>query len=228
MVLVRKKKRFQAPVETVAIPQGGVSKFLDECRSFSSYSRLGVYLVGRYRSLFGTEPPNAMLCLIKSKIAYRLDYLEKKAKKQEISEKFMNNYEASQKLDLNGFDEDSKFFMELDVKRENKEGGENVMAKVKKKVSKESKAEKVAPAKDEAKAPEGLRNKSSVRATLAPIFAANAKAKLTDEQILALVKKAHPDKKNYTVGTISSHRKGYNDRLPKGSTPVVKVEAAKK
>ena len=209
MVMVKRKKKH---VDPLAFPDGtptnAVTKFLDECRAISSLSRLGTFLVAEHRRVFGTEAPSGMLCLIKAKIAYELQVRGLKSAGKPISDKLLKNYKASQKMDTNLFEGDSKFYMELDKKYEEKEGGENIMAKAKKKAAKA-----VGKVKAEIKSNgSGVERIKTERpgAVFVELFANNGKAKLSDKQIAAEVVKRCPKAKKYTESEVQGYRNGYN------------------
>jgi hypothetical protein len=157
-------------------PMKEVHKFLDDCREISHPGRLGLFIVTKYKEVFKEEPPNAALVLIKAKISYRLQYVGMKSAGLEISKKFMSNYEAAQKLELNGFDEDAKFLMELSLKQEQKQKGENTVAKVNAKAK--------APAKPQEKKP------STPKLTRAELLAKAEKMGLKNRRAMNLTELA--------------------------------------
>lgn len=107
-----------------------VNRFLDECRIIDSPRRLKEFVLKRYADIFGKQPAkDAPLAMVKTKVAHRLQYVGMKSAGEKMSANFLKAYEASQKMDLEGMGDDLKFFIGLEMKREQQ--GEEAMAKVK-------------------------------------------------------------------------------------------------
>ena len=183
-----------------------VSLFLADCRGMVSHNKLGLYLVQRYRALFGTEPPNAMLCLIQAKICYRLQYVYNKSAGIKMSPAFLKNYEASQKLNIEAFDDSMKQHVLSSIKQEQKQGDQNVIEKAKKKLTLKNVGKKIA----EIVVSHNKTKSERPGAVFVHLFATNATAKLTDEQIAKEVVKRCPGAKKYTAADVKGYRGGYN------------------
>lgn len=224
------KKKIQSapglPAESAFV---SVHKFLDECRRYeeaTSLTTYGAFLAGEHRRLFGTEPPSAMLCLIKAKIAYRLQYVGCKSAGRSMSASFLKNYEAAQNLKLEDFETNSKFMMELSIKSEQKRAGqqeEPTMVTVKKKVA----------AQEVKKAAKENPKKGSVTRSWIQLMEAQPKAKLSDARIAGEMQKLHPDKKKYTEKDVASVRSLFNrgklvGQAKKPATPLTEIVGAKK
>lgn len=198
-----------------------LQKFSEECNRYAdSPNRLGIFLAAEYRKVFNVEPPNAMLCLIKAKIYYKLTHLMLKSSGKVISEKFMQNYYASQELNSEKFADDMRFYVGCDIKKEkkysNERGGELIMTKVKKK-SKSTTAVATASktsAKIAAERP---------GAVFVELFSSNSKAKLSDAQIAKEIAKRCPNAKAYSVTEVRGYRTGYNGGKLSGQESKPKV-----
>lgn len=181
-----------------------VMEFLDECRKRDTPAQLGVFLQAKHQAVFGTPPPSGMLCLIKARIAYRLQLNGIKSAGKTPSKNFMKNYDAAQAMDEDGFVDEMKYWMQSDIKRERQQEaqqeGESHMS-----VMLQKKAKAAAT-----KAPDGQGKKGSVTRTWLELMSKQPAAKLSDAQIAAEMRKRHPDKKKYSEADVASVRSLYN------------------
>lgn len=199
---VEAKPALPAPVAGES-PLRAVMQFLDECRKRDTPAQLGVFLQSKHQAVFGTPPPTGMLCLIRAKIAYRLQLIGMKSGDVTPSKKFMQNYEASQKMDMEGFDDELRFWMESDAKKEKQQEenqGESHMVMLAKKSAKAAAT----------KAPDGQGKKGSVTRTWIELMSKQPSTKLSDAALAAEMRKRHPDKKKYSEADVASVRSLFN------------------
>ena len=189
--------------------------FLADCRSISSPRKLSLYLSKRYKEVFGKEAPSGvMLSLLQAKIGYRLEYVQFKSSGVKIPTKFMQNYEAAQKLDLEGFDDSMKHYLTSSIKQENKNMKKKLTVGGLKNVGEKTKVKLERPG-----------------AVFVHLFATNATAKLTDEVIAKEILKRCKTTKLYTAKDVKGYRNGYNNGKltgQKGKPSVLSVSYDKK
>lgn len=66
---------------------------------------------------FKTEPPaDVNVVLLEVKVAYKIEFDERRAKGQTLSKKFLKNYDAAMKFDVQGFNADMLFYLEMTMK----------------------------------------------------------------------------------------------------------------
>lgn len=176
--------------------------FIATCKKFrdaQDYGSLGAYLMQQYTVVFNQNIPSVMLCLIEAKIGYRLLFLEGGLK----TPKTLQNYHASQKMELEGFDADSKFYMEQSIIKEQKEKSMGVM----KRLAMEGKKEKTGNKEKGAK----LKVKElfvPAKEVLVSLFKAHPG--LSDEKILA--KLIETTGKKFKLAKVKRHRARFNSK----------------
>lgn len=178
--------------------------FLTTCKKYKDSgdnSGWGTYLMGQYTTVFKTAVPSGMLCLIEAKIAYHLQKLEAEKAGTKLSSNFMKNYNASQKMDLDGFGADSKFYMEQSIKKEQQEVSMGVMKRLASEGKKTVKTGNV-------KAGEKITPRAnSAKNVLVELF---KKGGMSDEKILSELTKRTG--KKFDLGKVKRHRARFESK----------------
>ncbi len=221
---VHKSKKVKVP------SKGSISDIYNQfSKEFRETKTPMTFLREKYRAVFKSKLPDASPGLIKVKISYHLLVVEGYQKYNvPVPEIIMQNYKASQELNIERFDRNMNSMLKLD---NIKNGKEDDMAK-KKKVVKVVKVVKKATSASGAKKAEkkDMKPRGSISGLFAEIFAANGKAKLTDEKIAKEINakgKAMSRGKEYCHKDIPAVRRKFNLGLLAGQTGKPKVELKK-
>lgn len=214
--IVRTKKTENASV-TPDTPQTVYNQFSKQFRETKTPT---TFLRAKYKEIFKSNMPDELLRLIKAKIDYHLLVVEGYQKcNVPVPEKVMKNYKASQEFNIDGFDKNMSTLLKLGNINNGKEDAMATKRKVKLIKRGASSA-----AKKEGKP------RVTVSGLFAEIFAANFKAKLTDEKIAKTINtkiKGISRGHEYCHKDIPTVRRKFNLGLLTGQTGKPKVELEK-
>ena len=205
-------------------PNEAYSAFAKKLRETKEGRPQTDFLHDTYETCFKNKVPAGISEeLIKTKISYHLLVVEGYQKcNVPVPTKVMQNYKASQELNIEGFSGTTQAILKLKKKE-----GDETMAKKTVKVVRKASSTAAKTAKVEKKASEP---RVTVSGIFAGIFAANYSKKLTDEQI---VKEVNSQAKGigrghtYNVKDVPVVRRKFNLGLLVGQTSKPKTELVK-
>lgn len=178
------------------------SRWKREAR-MGSDSAYRTFVLQQYKLNFGEDAPQGVhVELLDAKNMYHVEGEEKKKNGIEPSPKWLKNYKAAMKLDLQGFDADLKTLLEIGIKHRSTDPEKEQEMKMKRKAA----AEKAQNTKAERTPNKGPKK----GATWYELFKANHTKKLTDSELAEAMTKAMNDGHVYTEQEVVKNRGFYN------------------
>lgn len=189
------------------LPSQIVKTWVWECRlraaKMESEGAVKRLIEQQWKCWFGQPVPEKVdRVLLEVKLAYAIDFFQKKTEGKPIKDSFLKNYKAAMALDLDGFDKDMRQVMRIDIQHRGTSPEQEEQMKVKRKAA----AEKAQATKAKNNPSKGPKK----GATWYELFKANHAKKLTDTELAKAMTKAMGDGHTYTEQEVVKNRGFYN------------------